>query len=309
MVTMMELLTRYYETFQEYIDQVHSLLPQNTGEPILFDTDHLVESVVKPAFQAAMALYAIHFGVIVPILDHVWPKKKSDTPEEALSRSRVAFQITNFIGNLVMTVVGFVIEFDARRNMGVNNVQYRIQGFDDFGILPAWQIGVQIWSFPLGLLMVEEDSIMLVHHVALAWTALLPCCFRAGFRWHAPFFFGVFELSSLPLGAMALFKAHPAWMQEYPALYQNTRVVFAIAFLLVRIVWSLPKMLVYLADTGTFIFGLPFGSLTQGYCLVNFLGALILFGMQFYWGSLVVAGLTKFVLSKKGKPEKTVKEA
>lgn len=121
----------------------------------------------------------------------------------------------------------------------------------------------------------------------------------------------VFELSTVPLGAMSLFKAHPAWIAEYPGLYQTIRVVFAISFLLVRIVWSLPRMLLYLADTGTFIVGLPFPSLVQGYCFTNFFGALILFALQFWWGSMVVAGLTRFVLGRKVKqePPKQFKDA
>jgi len=192
---MMDFFTRYHAIFQEYMEKVHSVLPQNTGEPILFETDYLIESVAKPAFHAAMALYAIHFGLTVPILDQLWPRKKCETKigsrsEETLSRSRVAFQITNIIGNALIAVVGLVMESDARRITGNDHAQYRIQGLNDFAALPAWQIGVQLWSIPLGILTVEENSIMMVHHVALVWTALLPCCFRAGFRWHAPFFFG-----------------------------------------------------------------------------------------------------------------------
>jgi len=62
-------------------------------------------------------------------------------------------------------------------------------------------------------------------------------------------------------------------------------------------------MLLYLADTGAFIMGLPFLSLVQGYCFTNFLGALILFALQFYWGSMVVAGLSRLVLGRKVKHE------
>lgn len=97
---------------------------------------------------------------------------------------------------------------------------------------------------------------------------------------------------------MNLFKSHPSWAKDYPTLYQRVRIVFAVAFLLVRIVWSVPRMLLYLTDMATYLTGLPLGSTVQLYCAFNFLGAALLLAMQFLWGSKVIAALARLFLGK-----------
>ena len=191
---MMNFVTPLYEAFQLYAERVHSLLPENTGESILFDYDYLMDSVAIPAVRVAFALYVLHFSIMIPIFNLILPRKVHVTTvsgsQETLSRDRMAFQATNLGINLLLTAVGFHLEMDQRRKLGSDDVLYRLAGLDDMGILPAWQIGVQLWSFPIGLFMIQEDPVMLIHHIALVWTAILPTCFRVGFRWHTPFFFG-----------------------------------------------------------------------------------------------------------------------
>ena len=102
---------------------------------------------------------------------------------------------------------------------------------------------------------------------------------------------------------MNLFKSHPSWAKQYPVLYQRVRIVFAVAFLFVRIVWCVPRMLLYLADIGVYLVGLPLFPVGQGYCAVNFLGATLLLGMQFLWGSKVLAALARLFLGKFPKTE------
>lgn len=104
---------------------------------------------------------------------------------------------------------------------------------------------------------------------------------------------------------MNLFKSHPSWARDYPVLYQRVRIIFAVVFLLVRIVWCVPRMLLYLADMGVYLAGLPLFSLVQGYCAINFLGATLLLGMQFLWGSKVSAALARLLLGGSKKSTKT----
>ena len=103
---------------------------------------------------------------------------------------------------------------------------------------------------------------------------------------------------------MNLFKSHPSWAKDYPILYQHIRILFAVAFLLVRIVWCVPRMLLYLCDIGTFLVGLPLASVVQIYCAVNFVGAALLLGMQFLWGSKVFGALARLFLGKKSSTQK-----
>ena len=192
--TMATMFDQFYESLQQYADRAHSLLPEQTGQSFFFDYGYLFETVVMPAFRVACALYAVHFGLVIPVFNQILPRKIQVTSvsgkKETLTRDRMAFQATNLGVNFILTAIGFYFEFDERRKMGVNDVYYRLEGLNEMGRLPAWQIGVQLWSFPIGLLMIHEDPVMLIHHVALVWVALLPCCFRIGYRWHTPFFFG-----------------------------------------------------------------------------------------------------------------------
>lgn len=190
----MDFFTPWIEAFWQYTANVHSVLPAKTGESILLDYDFLVESVFTPALRVAVGLYVLHFSVMIPMLNHVLPRKGVEVTtvscsKQTLWRDRMAFQATNLGINLILTVVGFYMEVDHRRQ-SANDAVHRLVGLQDLGILPAWQIGVQLWSFPIGLFMIQEDPVMLIHHVALVWTAIAPSCFTVGFRWHAPFFFG-----------------------------------------------------------------------------------------------------------------------
>lgn len=182
------------EAFRRYVDRVHSVLPQIANEPVLYDSEYLMETVVVPALQVAAVLYVVHFGVVVPFVGFVMPHKSNPNPtarsEEKLSRDKMSFQATCLLVNLIVTIVGFQLEWDERRREGSQDVYHRLHGLDDVAFLPAWQVGVQLWTLPIGLFMINEDSVMLMHHVALIFTAILPCCFRVGFRWHVPFFFG-----------------------------------------------------------------------------------------------------------------------
>ena len=64
-------------------------------------------------------------------------------------------------------------------------------------------------------------------------------------------------------------------------------------------------MLLYMADLAVYLYALPLLSVVQMYCFVNFVCAALLLGMQFLWGSKVVAALVRLV-STKPKDVKTV---
>lgn len=175
----------------EFVERVHSVLPQTTGEPEFFELNYIWQTAVIPALWVAAVLYLFHFGVVIPLCTK-W--LLSSNHKDKLHRDRMAFQATNLVVNTLLTGIGFYFESDEQRKLGYQDVTYRLQGFDYIASLTAWHVGVQLWSFPIGLWMIQEDTVMLMHHVALVWTAIAPCCIRIGFRWHVPFFFGYVDL-------------------------------------------------------------------------------------------------------------------
>lgn len=203
-------------SWNDYVERVHSLLPhQSTApdgadehqpEPVFYDVAHLWETVAVPALQVAAVLYMFHFIVMVPLWERYLSRssktqEKSDNKIENdnennnnkisnLVLQRLAFTATSFLINIVLTTLGFYLEADDRRRGGYSDVTQRLGGHEYITFLPSWHVGVQLWSFPIGLLVIQEDTVMLLHHVALVWTAILPCCMHVGYRWHVPFFFG-----------------------------------------------------------------------------------------------------------------------
>lgn len=190
----MDFVRGFYDGFHGYVDRVHSVLPNTTGEPILFDLEFVWEEYFSPAVHVALALFLIHFGLIIPACHQLLPRKveiqEDDGRKQSLSRDRMAFQVTNLGVNLLLTLAGLSFEFDERRQPGTTDVIQRLTGLEDMGKLPAWQIGVQLWALPIGLLQIDEEPLAIAHHICLIWTALVTCLFRNGFRWHAPFFYG-----------------------------------------------------------------------------------------------------------------------
>lgn len=191
-----------WQALWNYVDRVHDALPQTTGESVLYDADRLWHTVAVPALYVAAFLYIVHFAIAVPLCGRLVVLVPSGTTtataattttttkDEKLARHRIAFAATNLIVNAILTCIGFTLEADPGRQRGNDDVRHRLLGLDYIACLPAWHVGVQLWAFPLGVFWIAEDAVMLAHHVALVWTAILPCCVRVGFRWHVPFFFG-----------------------------------------------------------------------------------------------------------------------
>merc|ERR1712232_501228 len=94
------------------------------------------------------------------------------------------------------------------------------------------------WDTPTGLAVASlREPLMLMHHILLFFTTVFG---RRAYHYYACCFFGVVELSSLPLVAVDLFHPkHPQWHQLAEAGLLKTvnelaRYAFASAFLLAR---------------------------------------------------------------------------
>ena len=112
--------------------------------------------------------------------------------------------------------------------------------------------------------------------------------------------YSIFELSSIPLGIMNLFKSHPTWATDYPVAYQRIRVVFAITFLWVRLVWCLYRIPLFLLDLTTVTaYYVPAGSWVQAYLATNVAATVLLVSLQLVWGQKVGGALWRFVWGRR----------
>jgi hypothetical protein len=174
-------------------------------------------------------------------------------------------------------------------------------------LVSAMQLGYQIWAIPVGVFYVRESPEMIMHHLAVVVSTSLSGFLTIGFRYYTPFFYGVMELSSLPLSIMNSFKDNPEWIKKYPGVYGMTRVVFALSFFLIRVILCLWKWPVFLMDNFLVFYTRELG-IMKGYFFVQWGLASLLAYLQLYWASLILKGLVKTVSPSKKDSKKPKKE-
>lgn len=160
------------------------------------------------------------------------------------------------------------------------------------------------WDIPTGLVVKAlREPVMLCHHVGFALTALAVT--QSCNTYYALCFFGVVELSSIPLCFADVFhprrKAYCAWLESAPitrALNDAVRALFVLTYTLVRalyfpyVVWGC-----YVPDMRAVLL-LPLsqrkGQSDVALWLPVFLGTPFAL-LQLWWGSLLVKQLRKMM--------------
>lgn len=138
---------------------------------------------------------------------------------------------------------------------------------------------------------------MLVHHLATLTLATLGAGY--GYLHHlAPFFFGLTELSSVPLAFMDLFKFYPSLKNAMPVTNENVRTAFVVIFIPIRIVYWPYICSEFWKDS---VAELQSDTPRQPAALVlTFLVAnVLLTGLQFFWGMLIAKGVMKKIKGQK----------
>lgn len=225
-------------------------------------------------------------------------------PKDDLRKVRkMAYQMTNLCVNFFLGTVGFYIYNYVLPPH--TTVEEQIAGFQDMYFLSCFQIAYQLWSIPVGLIYVRETVPMLVHHLTVLIVASLSCFFTNGFRYWTTFFYGVVEISSVPLAIMNTFKDNRHWIIEYPKSYMAVRIAFAISFLIVRVYFYVPQKLRFLRDEYLLYSTNP-SMLYKIYMSFVWISSLTLLSLQSFWASLIVKGLVgPLLLKKKSKKEDT----
>jgi len=157
----------------------------------------------------------------------------------------------------------------------------------------AYEVLLALWVPKLR----GQNGDMLVHHVATLTLATLGAGY--GYLEHlAPFFFGLTELSSVPLAFMDLFKFYPALKKAMPLTNENVRTAFVVFFIPVRIVYWPYVCSEFWQDSFA---ELQSESPRQPTALVvTFLVAnILLTGLQFFWGFLIAKGVVKMIRGQK----------
>ena len=253
-----------------------------TKDPIYLPEEHAREKVLPWIVFTIAAVTALYW-MSWPIANQLFGEKQLD------NKRKLCYQITNVITNLCLGIAGLYFEYRMLP------AEPSIQGNEHIYHLPGAQIGYQVWGLVVGILLVDEKPEMLGHHLSLGWVACMPAFLVNGFRFWTPYYFGVVELSSVPLGIMNAFKDNKAWTQKYPRFYANIRLIFAITFLIISNVLLVPH-LDYLRDLFLFTYLLTWENAAfKIYFMSICVGSFFLFYLQLYWGYLVASGVLKTI--------------
>ncbi len=274
-----------------------------------------------PASNFNDAIKAIASSAIVITITHlvVFYHLKSRSKQYKLTGKeafKLSYQVTNFLVNLSFGLYGFIT---CIQNEGLvfskisegGGISQHVFGYESYYLFCAFQVGYNLWSLPVGILFVNEPPSMITHHISVIIICSLTATSHFGFRIHAPFFLGMFEVSSVPLAIMNYLKDHHDWtMKNCKRLFAIMKVMFALMFFTIRIFLGTGHMhhVIRAAFWATFQFSwdeTSYNSRTLrtwvGFVLV---AQIFMALLQYWWGYLILKTLARIVAPKASKRKK-----
>jgi len=240
----------------------------------------------------------------------VYDKYFSTKETPAWKKTKTCYQVTNFFFNAAIGVLGVYYNYWLLPTLPIYNATSSIEKipylFDEFYLMPAMQLGYQVWSIPVGIFVVNENHQMILHHLGVVCAATLGAFSTFGFRYWLPYFFGVFELSSIPFAIVNTFNDHPNAIKKYPIYNHVARVSFAVSFLYIRIYMWLPVGPLYIRNDFFLFLSTEIG-ITKIFLFFQWIFGVYLGYLQLYWGAMVVSMCLKTVgnlLLRKQLPQK-----
>mmetsp|Transcript_37979 Transcript_37979/g.90909 ORF Transcript_37979/g.90909 Transcript_37979/m.90909 type:complete len:279 (-) Transcript_37979:98-934(-) len=210
---------------------------------------------------------------------------------------KASYQVTNLLTNATLGLYGIHVHLNLDSNESLEN---KIHGYPQMKSFALGQMGYQLWAIPVGILCVEETALMLVHHVAVICVASTSAFLTAGFRYYNPYFYGVIEISSVPLSVMNSFKNNKDWIIRYPQAYSLVRFIFSASFLIFRVILWTPFYIDYLVTACMFAYS--GGTIVMRSIMSVFIAAsLLLTFLQYFWATKIVSAVVK---GRPSRPEK-----
>lgn len=267
---------------------------------VFLPSDH-VWWVVIPTIATTAASLTAMYTLSSYVLDRL---QLVPLHSDVKTRRKVCYQMTNFCINLLLGVTGgYYDRYHVQQHQPPYTLDDTVAGCLDLHFFASVQIGYQLWSIPVGLWLVHEQWPMLAHHVAVVAVAAMSAFLTNGYRYWTPFFYGLMELSSVPLAVMNTFKDNPQWIQQRPQLYTAVRLLFCASFLWIRIYCYVPRKIQYLRDhyslwsTATLVH-MEYPNLYRTFMGSVWIGTVFLLFLQLYWATLILQGLFKLVTGK-----------
>ena len=310
-------------------------------------------SAVKLIVTAAIVISITHlilFHIINTLSSQSSKSSKTQLPSTSTSKTiktinfnlsrqeafKAAYQLTNLLVNASFGLYGIYacfiqpqpnpevthIAFQKISSLSSRGITDHVFGYDQYYTFASLQVGYNLWSLPMGLLYIKESPAMIMHHITVIATCSLAAVSEFGFRLHAPFFLGMFELSSVPLAIYNYMGDHHEWtMKNCKGLFVVMKASFAVVFLTVRIVLGTPHMVnvVRASFWATFTFGWHEhgsrfaqgmgGEVSAWIWMRMWVGAVglaqcFLAMLQYWWAYMVILKVGRMIFPKKAKAKK-----
>ena len=163
-----------------------------------------------------------------------WPTL---TRKGSLGADVMAYQIVAGYGLVHLSVVGVIAWFKLNPNWdmtALENDHYlgTAEFVDEYLMIPMFCY--QFWNTiaSLGLAQFFEAA-MIGHHSITCLLAYV--CRGTSLHYYACFYFGLAEITNLPLHIVDTFKQFPEYRKDYSAIDEVCKVLFAIGFFILRI--------------------------------------------------------------------------
>jgi hypothetical protein len=213
----------------------------------------------------------------------------------------MAYEITAGVAIFYLALFGVVAWFRLNPNWDYSSVDRdpffgQAVFFENHIAIPMFWY--QSWNVVLCLALQEfRDPTMIAHHVVTALLAYLSL--NPYLQYYGIFFFGLPEVTSVPLTFVDIFKMFPELQSKYPTLNSISRWTFGVLFILVRIIyWPIVS---YSFWTGSISIIATKRSHSLPVTIIYLLANIFMTGLQFFWGSKIVSSMLKSAKSDKKK--------
>lgn len=255
----------------------------NNADDMFLDEAFLRETVLPNIVKTSLTLTVLYMFLYCFVASRLIPNHAT-----RFQTFKVSYQLTNLLTNLTLGLFGLYASIFIVPSS--SSIEEQVSGFRELYYFSTMQLGYQLWAIPLGFSLGEKLP-MIVHHFTVIIVASMSGFLTNGFRYWTPFFYGVIELSSVPLAIMNAFKDNRSLIAKYPNTYSSVRLIFAALFLYIRIFMFVPRNIHFLRDH--FIL---FSNYRDNLPYVIFMGSaslssFLLLLLQLYWGSLILKGL------------------
>lgn len=256
-----------------------------TYSDLLLPWELIQGNVLPVVLQTFATLWMVYLVGYLFLADLVLDR---NDPGYTFKKRKVCYQLTNLLNNSGLGLAGLYYEFQMQKE--ATTPQETVNGNLHLVFFSAWQLGYQLWAIPVGIFFVKESPPMLLHHFTVIMVSSMSGFLDNGLRYWTPFFYGLIELSSVPLAVMNAFKENKRLIALYPVHYQRVRLLFAVSFLYLRVVMFLPRHYMYLRDQALLWMDseLFWYRVFMAACWIS---SVILLLLQLYWALIIVKGM------------------